>query len=65
MRLAHRHDRPALRPLAAATAAGGCTKWVVSQQGVYSPQQLPTETQTPILDTIGAPFKRQAEKANH
>ena len=47
--------------LAAVTAVGSCTKRVISHKGIYSPQQLPTETQTPILDTIGAPFKQQAE----
>lgn len=30
-----------------------CTKKVVSQRGIYSSQQLPKETQTPILDAFG------------
>lgn len=37
----------------------GCTKKVVGQRGVYSPQQLPRETETPILDAIGVTGKRE------
>jgi len=31
---------------------GGCTKKVKSHRGVYSPEQLPEETDTPILDAL-------------
>ncbi len=53
----------ALRPisvtlLTAGVAVGaaafevGCTTKVVGTRGIYSPQQLPKERQTPVLDAI-------------
>ena len=40
-----------------AVAGAGCTKKVVRHRGIYSPQQLPEETQTPILDAVGDLFE--------
>ena len=57
-------DRVTTRPrvsivlLAAGVAVGtfafevGCTTKIVGTKGIYSPQQLPKERKTPVLDTI-------------
>lgn len=31
----------------------GCTKKIVSHRGIYSSEQLPKETDTPVFDAIG------------
>ena len=34
----------------------GCTKRVVRERGIYSVEQLPEETQTPIFDAVSEPL---------
>ena len=39
-----------------------CTKKVVGHRGIYSPQQLPEETNSPILDALGNAFGGESDK---
>ncbi len=45
-----------------AIASGGCTKRIVGHKGIYSPQQLPPETQTPFLDALGNTLEPESSR---